>query len=682
MGLLRKLRILALALAVVAAGGLYGSTRVGASGSTLNVPSQYGSIQAAINAAHNGDTVRVAAGVYHEQLNIYNKYITIQSSGNSGNTVIAPPVPEPTVTWQNVPFTGGVQARLIGFTITNGYSANSGQAGGLTLANGADVQLNDVTVMNSTSVNGGGGMIIYKSNPVLNAVNIVNNFSNSLGGGAEIVQSSPTIYGSTISGNNAYAGGGMWIDNNSQPSIVNSTFSNNSASGANGGGEGGAIGMRTGVGGVIQDNTFTGNSSYYGGAIDMETQGGAPQIVGNTFSSNFTVTSGTDGGSGYGGAVAVYNGTAGTIAGNNFNNNSADKGGGAIVVAENANISIVNNQIINNTAKNNDGGGIYISSAVASVTDNCILGNVGQIGGGIASLNGGSLSLSHNTIISNSAIRNDLSWITGGIYVQTASTSFSSNTDIIANNSGPQLYDEGRSGHTVGTYVGDDWYSAAGNNILAAEGTGPVNQPQNLAQVTNPPFQENSLVSFQPQFTNSTSCDTTDAQTKSYGVPPAPTDVAEPIYRFFGTMNQTHFFTSSIGERNGVLSVQPVSWYHYEGIAFYAYATQVASTIPVYRFFQLSPTGSHFYTASQAEKDYLVANQSTQWQYEGVAFYAYPGGTGGKTDVYRFVNLQNSSHFYTASAGEKQYVIDHLGYEWSYEGVVFSVPDGIPTVGQ
>ncbi|MEZ4823037.1 MAG: hypothetical protein R2942_11690 [Ignavibacteria bacterium] len=45
----------------------------------INVPGSYSTIQAAINAANNGDIIQVAAGIYRENLTI-NKFIQLRGS--------------------------------------------------------------------------------------------------------------------------------------------------------------------------------------------------------------------------------------------------------------------------------------------------------------------------------------------------------------------------------------------------------------------------------------------------------------------------------------------------------------------------------------------------------------------------------------------------------------------------
>ncbi|MGL5796466.1 MAG: hypothetical protein ACRC06_19080, partial [Waterburya sp.] len=52
------------------------------------------------------------------------------------------------------------------------------------------------------------------------------------------------------------------------------------------------------------------------------------------------------------------------------------------------------------------------------------------------------------------------------------------------------------------------------------------------------------------------------------------------------------------------------------------YNTQVEGSIPIYRFYN-STTGSHFYTPSTVERDY-VTNDLANFESEGIAYYALP----------------------------------------------------------
>ncbi len=76
------------AVNVVVAFVSFGSITSGAFATDLLVPSEYSSMQGAINAAVDGDTVIVAPGTYNETMSISDKSITIRSSGGAAATKI------------------------------------------------------------------------------------------------------------------------------------------------------------------------------------------------------------------------------------------------------------------------------------------------------------------------------------------------------------------------------------------------------------------------------------------------------------------------------------------------------------------------------------------------------------------------------------------------------------------
>jgi hypothetical protein len=95
-----------------------------------------------------------------------------------------------------------------------------------------------------------------------------------------------------------------------------------------------------------------------------------------------------------------------------------------------------------------------------------------------------------------------------------------------------------------------------------------------------------------------------------------------PVHRFHSDVLQGHFFTISEAERAFIVSTYPSIW-TYEGVAFYAYTTQVVGSLPVHRFWS-DLLMSHFFTISEVERAYITATWPDVWTYEGVAWYAYP----------------------------------------------------------
>lgn len=146
-----------------------------------------------------------------------------------------------------------------------------------------------------------------------------------------------------------------------------------------------------------------------------------------------------------------------------------------------------------------------------------------------------------------------------------------------------------------------------------------------------------------------------------------------PVYRFWSGSFANHFYTISQAEKDYVIAMWSDTWM-YEGIAYYAYPeNSVAGLSPVYRFW--SPQfSSHFYTIDAAERDYVINTfASNIWSYEGVAFYAFAVGQqpAGTTPVYRFWSNALAAHFYTASESEKDHLLANPRWGWQYETIAW-----------
>lgn len=101
--------------------------------------------------------------------------------------------------------------------------------------------------------------------------------------------------------------------------------------------------------------------------------------------------------------------------------------------------------------------------------------------------------------------------------------------------------------------------------------------------------------------------------------PAPPTPSAMWIYRFFNKSNGSHFYTASESERNDVIA-KYAAIYRYEGPAYAINTANPANNVPLYRFFNMS-NGSHFYTTSVAERDNVINTMQRVYRFEGVAFY-------------------------------------------------------------
>ncbi len=199
----KKLNIFIL-LTVVAVGLVCVSSAVGA---TLNVPCDYATIQEAIDAAVNGDTVRVAAGTYYENV-LMKDGVDLLGAGADVTTIDAQG-------------SGSVvDARANDVTISGFTLMNSGVAGGATSWSGVYINGNySPSVMNNVIVDNICGIsVYYGANPDIRNNIIKNNFDGLYVYGEDESPSNPSIINNTIVNNER---GGITLRVKVSPIILN-----------------------------------------------------------------------------------------------------------------------------------------------------------------------------------------------------------------------------------------------------------------------------------------------------------------------------------------------------------------------------------------------------------------------------------------------------------------------------
>jgi len=186
----------------------------------LYVPSEYETIQAAINAAEQADTIVISPGTYTENITMNGKNISLTSTNPNDPSIIAETIIQGDGTDSTVTFTGSEDScEIVGLTITGGHSPSDG--GGIS-ANGATAGISRCIIRDNYSENAGGG--ISACNGAISRCVIANNFAVTTGGGLSGCQGN--ITNCLIYDNTSDSGGGL---NDCDGNIVNCTIVSNTA---------------------------------------------------------------------------------------------------------------------------------------------------------------------------------------------------------------------------------------------------------------------------------------------------------------------------------------------------------------------------------------------------------------------------------------------------------------------
>ena len=127
------------------------------------------------------------------------------------------------------------------------------------------------------------------------------------------------------------------------------------------------------------------------------------------------------------------------------------------------------------------------------------------------------------------------------------------------------------------------------------------------------------------------------------------------VYRFFDSNYGTHFFSASASEKDSIMATRSDLLYEGVGLQSIDPVSNDPNASPVYRFFD-ETYGTHFFTASASERDTVIATRS-DLAYEGTGFIEHTNQQSGDAPVYRFFDTKYGTHFYTADATERATVI-------------------------
>lgn len=187
---------------------------------TLNVPGDCKTVQKAVQAAMEGDTVVVSPGTYRENLDLSGADITLRSMRPHDPAIVAATIIDGAKTASAITFAGteSSQCVLSGLTVTGGYSTQGGGING----NHTRASIENCIITGNFSHEAGGG--IYAVDGRINACKITANRAGLAAGG--IGGSTAEIRNCLVAGNLAEKAGGI---NNCRGRIVNCTIADNQA---------------------------------------------------------------------------------------------------------------------------------------------------------------------------------------------------------------------------------------------------------------------------------------------------------------------------------------------------------------------------------------------------------------------------------------------------------------------
>ena len=315
-------------------------------------------IQAALDAAHDGETVWVGPGTYLEhELTMGGKAIVLISTEGATETTI-----KGGRIGTVILFVDGEseESTLDGFTLTGGNASYNCREDG-------------------ACKYWGGGIFISRSNPTLKWLTLFKNYATDQGGGIYFDSTTSSLYQTDMTWNNALDGGGMYLYS-SDPTIEQVVLEKNSASKT-----GGGIGMDV-SNPTINTVTLKNNSAAWRGA-GMDLSFSNPIISDTLLIGNEAA---------YDGGGAYFSRSNPHFTLSRFIGNIAGiNGGGMFLFASNPSMD---QMVVTENYADFSGGGLFMDEASPRMNQTVVAGNyAGYEGGGFCLKN--SAPITQNSVI-------------------------------------------------------------------------------------------------------------------------------------------------------------------------------------------------------------------------------------------------------------------------------------------
>ena len=346
-------------------------------------------------AAISGDAIVVAAGTYHEHLNV-DKSVTVTGAG-ANSTILDGSATDRVMT---VTFNNAVT--LVGLTIKNGKT--SGNGGGI-LNNGSLALENTVVATNTAGANGGG---IYSNRSLsLTASSVLTNAAGNGGGiynfGPLIGFGYATLDNSVVQGNTVITdGGGIYsTDSGSDLGFTKLSLQNNTSVRGNVAAfQGGGLyisGTLSSTGSQIDDNLTQKPAPNGLSGAGVLIASGKAALTSDTLNGN--ISTGAGGAVGNQGSLTMTNVT--------LISNVAGGAGGGLDNWPAASVVLTGGAVVSNTA-GSDGGGLYNAGQLAG-TNLDVRGNQAPFGGG-----GGLFNITGTMTLQDSQVSQNMAHYDGG----------------------------------------------------------------------------------------------------------------------------------------------------------------------------------------------------------------------------------------------------------------------------